>query len=361
MAKNRSAVSWGRSLGFVIALGATLCWGGAVSAQPGDDDDEPAGSASAAPEGSAPPAEEKPPEKKEGDEKDGDKKDADDDVDPNERNPRTVKLGVNVQRVAKVDLAGGSFEADMIISYDCSKEPCKPKIELYGGEIKGKPEMIVDGKLNKVMRVKAEIAADIDLTSFPFDHHDLEIDIIDKDVQDVTFEISAPDTPEPTDVKIPGWDVIDGEATIATEDLGDDGKISHFVYTVEIARPSVAAFAKNFLPALIMVFVLIISLIMKPKMAKERLAAGTGTFVALIMFHNNVAGQLPPLSFLTLLDKFMFTLYLMWITHIAISIGIFRAEDAGQKEQGEKLYKIAFFVVPAIAVISWPLVFLKIL
>ena len=110
-----------------------------------------------------------------------------------------------------------------------------------------------------------------------------------------------------------------------------------------------------------MVFVLFISLFMKAKMAAPRLAAGTGSFVAVIMFHNTSVGQLPPLGFLTSMDKFMLGLYAIWIIHIAFSVAILRADE--QKNEGlcATLYKVAWIVVPLAFLIDAGLVLARVI
>jgi hypothetical protein len=312
--------------------------------------------ATAAPAETAAPKEEKPDAKDEG--KAG-AKEEEAEPDPDVKHPVTYEIGVNVQRLSKFELGPGTFEADFLVSYTFKSEPCKPHIALANGEIKGKPDPVVDDPLHKVYRIKAELSTEVDVSDFPFDAHVLEIDIADRDEGDITF-VASKESSDVNDVKLAGWNIEGTTSTVESEDLGGGLKASHFVYAVDLKRPGLAAFAKNFLPAFTMVLVLFIALFMKPKMAAARLAAGTGSFVAVIMFHNTAAGQLPPLGFLTRLDKFMFSLYLVWLLHITFSILILRADEKKDEAMGEKLYKTAWMAVPGLAVLGWLLVFAKI-
>ena len=276
--------------------------------------------------------------------------------DPKDHSPVKYSVSVNVQKISKFELGPGTFDADFLVAYKCDKQPCKPSVQLGNGEIKGKPELIHDEPLHKLYRVKAELSADVDVSDFPFDHHALMIDVGDKDATDVTFAVDEAGKPDFSDVKIPGWQPVSDHVEVVSEDVGDGLKVSHYHYEIDIQRPVVAAVAKNLLPAFVMVLVLLVSLFMKPKMAAARLAAGTGSFVAVIMFHNTAAGQLPPLGFLTRLDKFMFTLYMLWLIHIAFSIAILRADEKKDEALGEKLYKLAWRLLPAVAIVAWVLV-----
>ena len=205
--------------------------------------------------------------------------------------------------------------------------------------------------------MKAELTADIDLREFPFDKHVLSIELGDRDALDVTYNVDKANVPPPTDISLAGWEITHGDATIETETLAEGLKDSKFVYSMEVRRPVNAAIAKNFLPAWTMVLVLFVSMFMKPKMAGARLAAGTGSFVGVIMFHNTAAGQLPPLGIFTRLDKFMFSLYVIWLVHIAISIAILRADEAKADARGITLYRVAWGLLPGIALIEWLAVF----
>lgn len=281
--------------------------------------------------------------------------------DPDDHTPQTFHVGIHIQRLSKLELGPGTFEADFLVGYRCDKEPCKPRPALSNGDIKGKPELLVDEPLHKIYRIKAELTANIDLGDFPFDSHELVVELMDHDGLDVTF---VPDTKEmagKSDIALPGWEITGTDAKVTSEDLGGGLKDQNFEMTIHVHRPRLAVLAKNFLPAFVMVLVLFVSLFMKPKMAPARLAAGTGSFVAVIMFHNTAANQLPPLGFLTLLDKFMFSLYLLWVIHITLSVLILRAEDAKNEAMGAKIYKSAFAVLPVVGILSWVLVFLRVL
>ncbi len=321
--------------------------GGAAHAAPSSEPPAAATAAASATPDAPPPAH-------------GDKEQASAEPDPNSKVALKYDVGINVQKMTKLELGPGTFEADFLVSYHCAAAPCEPHIDIFNGEIKGKPDKVVDEPLHKVYRVKAELTADIDVSGFPFDQHTLGIDLGDRD-ENVVFTANAADAPEPTDIKIAGWDVKQGHAAVTSEELGGGIKSSHYVYGVTVGRPMLAAVAKNFLPALTMLFVLFVALVMRPKMATPRLAAGTGSFVAVIMFHNTAAAQLPPLGFFTLLDKFMFSLYLVWLVHIVFSVLIMRAEDQKNEKLSEKLYRLALIVVPVLAVVEWGLIFSRVI
>lgn len=282
------------------------------------------------------------------------------DVDPNDHVKQTFHVGTHIQRLSKLELGPGTFEVDFLVGYRCDKEPCTPRPTVANGEVKGKVELVVDEPLHKVYRIKADLNAEINLSEFPFDHHELPIQLADRDGLDVILIADPKELAGKDDFTLAGWEVVSTTSKVESDELGDGLTAQLLVRAVTVKRPGIAAVVKNFLPAFVMVLVLFVSMFMKPKMAAPRLAAGTGSFVAVIMFHNIAAGQLPPLGFLTVLDKFMLSLYLLWVLHITVSVLILRADDAKDEALGLKLYNASFVVLPLVALTGWLLVFLRV-
>src|SRR5436190_21605295 len=107
---------------------------------------------------------------------------------PAKHEPVTMKVGIVVTELNKLDLATGSFNAEMIVMVHCDHEPCKPELEVANGKIVGKPEKLHDEKLFKILKMKAELAAVIDLSEYPYDTHELQIVLEDKgDPEQIKF------------------------------------------------------------------------------------------------------------------------------------------------------------------------------
>src|SRR5258706_14034069 len=113
----------------------------------------------------------------------------DEEPDPDEHIPMNFMVGIDVARLSKLEVGPGTFEADFLVSIHCKAPPCKPSLYLYNGEIKGKPELLVDDDLHIVYRVKAELTAYVELNEFPFDKHILTIELGDRDALDVKIEV----------------------------------------------------------------------------------------------------------------------------------------------------------------------------
>src|SRR5439155_4778795 len=90
-----------------------------------------------------------------------------------------MHVGVELASLNKLEVGPGTFNAELYVSIRCDAEPCAPDLEIANGRITGK-EKLVDDKLEKELKIKAELTADVDLAEYPFDSHVLPIEIFDK-------------------------------------------------------------------------------------------------------------------------------------------------------------------------------------
>src|SRR5678816_2277513 len=94
-----------------------------------------------------------------------------------------------------------------------------------------------------------------------------------------------------------------------------------------IRRPRISAIFKSFVPVIFMVFVAAFTLLLKPKSAAGRLATATGGLMSVVMFHLGATSSLPPMGYLTRLDKFLIATYFIYLVNIAFSIAMVRLEE----------------------------------
>src|SRR6185369_9119370 len=99
------------------------------------------------------------------------------------------------------------------------------------------------------------------------------------------------------------------------------------VFDIAISRPTLASLFKSLVPVFFMVFVAGFTLLLKPKSAPGRLSASTAGLMSVVMFHVSATSSLPPLGYLTLMDKFMIATYLVYIVNIAFNVAMVRFEE----------------------------------
>ena len=274
--------------------------------------------------------------------------------------PTTMKVGLSLEKLAKFELGPGTYFAEAVLTFHCDAEPCNPDFDVTNGKITGK-EKLVDERLEKAFRVKAELEADVDLSEFPFDKHVLYVGLVERgnplSVKYVADEKTS--AIDPT-VKLAGWEIAHDLAGAIQKHTIDGHQIDELQFGVGIGRPRVAAVFKTLVPVFFMIFVAGFTLLLKPKSASGRLSAATAGLMTVVMFHLSSSSSLPPLGYLTRMDKFMIATYLVYLVNIALSVAIVRLDERKNEQLAQLAYLAAGGLVPGVALIAWLTVFLKI-
>ena len=132
------------------------------------------------------------------------------------------------------------------------------------------------------------------------------------------------------------------------------------VFDVSITRPVLASFFKTLVPVFFMIFVAGFTLLLKPKSAAGRLSAATGGLMTVVMFHLSATSSLPPLGYLTRMDKFMIATYVVYLVNILFAVAIVRFDEKKNEKFAELAYLAAGGAVPGLALLAWLTVFLKV-
>ena len=141
--------------------------------------------------------------------------------------------------------------------------------------------------------------------------------------------------------------------------MGDGHKVAQIHFAIEAKRPALMATFKSVVPVLIMIFVAAFTLLLKPKSAAGRLATATGGLMSVVMFQVGQVGSLPPIGYLTRLDKFMIATYLVYLLNIGLSVAMVRFEERKNEKLSELMYLVAAGAVPGLALVVWAGVFLR--
>jgi hypothetical protein len=283
--------------------------------------------------------------------------------------PRHALVVVALSRLNKFELANGTYNAEFELLIKCEEAPCNPAPVAANGKFVSVETQQID-PLVKLFSVKAELFAEIDLSEFPFDQHVLPLSIQDKNeayeytystefADEVLKELGAKSFVDP-DVKLAGWSVGGTlEPRVVKRSVGKFEE-EQLQFEVTIKRPLLASFFKTLVPVFFMIFVAGFMLLIKPKGATGRLAAATGGLMTVVMFHLAATSSLPPLGYLTRMDKFMIATYLVYLVNILFAVGIVRFDEAKQEKRAELAYLIAGGAVPGVALVAWLTVFLRI-
>lgn len=284
----------------------------------------------------------------------------DDEKEEKPHGPQTIHIGVALEKLGKFELGPGSYNAELILSLRCEHEPCKPDFDVSNGKVTGK-EKLFDEKLEKSFRVKAELDAIVDLSEFPFDKHVLLVNFVDKgDPLNTKYVIDEQETGLDPSIKLAGWEIASKLASHVETHKLEGHEIQEAQFGIAIQRPRLAAFGKTLLPVCFMIFVAGFTLLLKPKSASGRLSAATAGLMTVVMFHISSTSSLPPLGYLTRMDKFMIATYLVYLINIALAVAIVRFDEKKNEKMAELTYLTAGGLVPGVALLAWLTVFLRI-
>jgi hypothetical protein len=289
--------------------------------------------------------------------------DDDEQAAPAEHAPVTMKLGLKVLELGKLELAAETFQAEFFVTVTCDHEPCKPNLDVANGKLLGKIEKLKDDPLYKEYKLKAELGALLDFSEYPYDSHALQIVIEDKgDPEQIKYVVDHEHTGvgDKGRFKLPGWELSQELLGVPVETEAPDGKkVQQVHFYIEAKRPMLMATFKSIVPVLIMMFVAAFTLLLKPKSAAGRLTAATAGLSAVVMFQVAQVGALPPLGYLTRLDKFMIGTYLVYLANIAFSVAMVRFEEKKNERMSELMYLSAAGAVPGIALLVWTAVLMR--
>ena len=110
---------------------------------------------------------------------------------------------------------------------------------------------------------------------------------------------------------------------------------------------------KGLFAAIVIVGVGMLSFLMNPTEAKDRIALTSGTLASAIFYHMTLTSSIPPVGYLTYADRFMILQYIFITASLGIAIGLFLMESTSDGEQKmQQLHRATRWVIPLLWVIS---------
>jgi hypothetical protein len=213
--------------------------------------------------------------------------------------PRTVKVGIYVNRIAEFSIVDSSWKADFYIWFSWEGDGLDPgeTFKMVTGELLSREllKKTDDGPRHYVLyRVMAQISKTFDLPRFPRDEHQLLITIEDKTLQSyaLVYTTDPADSDISSRADVPGYAIVKLHAAVKPHSykgaMGDPGlpptfkaTYSEFIVGIPIRRPTWGLFVKMFIALYIAMGLALAGFFLESP--SERLAlAGTAIFVAIM-------------------------------------------------------------------------------
>lgn len=291
------------------------------------------------------------------------------DIKPSEDRKGEVKeIGLRITSVNKIDVLKETWELEGILTVASKARlrKCEAKAidEFFpsGHVTKAdeKDEYQANGMEVRECKITLEHSSDINVARYPFDQHDLDIEVGDEGeaIDGVEFKLSP--NPELTgaapNMRLAGWDI--GKLTGQQEhsvDKHTGAPVTKVVFYLHVRRPLVASFVKGFLAVVFQLLIALVALVLAVKNAPNRLALATGALIATATAHNQVSSQVG-VSYLTTADKFFFLCYFLLLTNVVLTALMIRAEEAKNTERIRRLWNAAAIILPTLTIVGSTLV-----
>jgi hypothetical protein len=236
--------------------------------------------------------------------------------------PTKVDVGVYVIQIPSMNPKEHRFDIDFYIWFRWSGDALKPHetFELANGRILSKKllekKVVKGGQNYAVLRCFATMTKFWDVSRFPLDDHELELQVEDS-VSEEHIQVYVPDQENSTisqELRTPGWQVSGFRTTQGvklyktnygdtTLPKGAESRYSRFVMSVKLERVGIGAFFKLFFPLYVAVCIALLSFMVLASDPGPRLGFAVGAIFASVGASYSIAAALPATTVFTLAER----------------------------------------------------------
>lgn len=201
-------------------------------------------------------------------------------------------------------------------------------------------------------RVKGIFVKPLDFRNFPFDERTLTVELEDKErgVSELVFEPDLDESGVDPELAIVGWGAKDFRI-YEKEHVYPDENFSRLIFGVRIYRSKLSAVFKNFLPIIVITLISLLTFAISVKNFGQRVGICVTTLMSAVAYHLAALGALPPLGYLTLLDRVMLVVYTLFLYNLAVSVQAMRLVEGGKVAAAEKFETRMQNFIPALVAV----------
>lgn len=271
-----------------------------------------------------------------------------------------VTVGVWLNNVEKIDLAGNSYRIDFYLWFSFDPSQISLAQVRQFEFINGAPTRTEIDSNNSYLeyRIKGDFITSFDFSQYPFESHQLPVQIEHNNLV-ITQLVYVPDPESGTEktATVAGWNL--GELqTDTVEHSYPDQTFSRFTFGVTIAKPLVSSFIKNVLPISVITAISLLALFIAPQNFTMRITLAVTTLLAATTFHLSMLSGIPMTGYLTFADKIMIGVYSLFLYNLSSSVVIMRLVDTKKPEDALKIKSKAIKFLPVMIIIMAVLVIL---
>jgi len=270
---------------------------------------------------------------------------------------KNIYVGLYLLNIGKFDISTGSFTADFYLSFKCDNVCPHQDFEFMNGRAVTF-EKIIDEPNEKFYRIQANLFSTIDLKKFPFDKQKLKIIIEDKNntIDKLNYIPNLRESGIDASIIFIGWNIDEWTAYAREHDYDlYNESYSQYVFEITISRITLNAIFKTFLPIIFIILIVLSSFVLDPDKITNRLTMVSSALVASVMFHVSLANQLPPVGYLTFIDKFMVLSYFVILLSFIFNVLLLELQEQKKEEIVKRLHRSTeftmFLLVPLVYIL----------
>lgn len=277
---------------------------------------------------------------------------------------RRVYVGTYLHDVTAFDQRSGTYDVDMDVwaKWFGEFDPNLIRLQNAAGDVTsedlGKES---DGEWHaQRWRVRGTLRSEFPLQRFPFDSQKLVVVFeLPNRRADLVPDLAGSGMAE--HFSITGWDydphfVPTIAPVVYTSDLGtfeNEGgstRTTRVAFGVTLHRPPAPSAVKLFLPLVLLLVISLVALYLGPELVDPRASIGVTVLLACFAFQFTVAGTIPDVAYLTIVDSLFIVAYALFTIVLIISIVVYWVHRHGKLTLAHTIDKVARVVIPTIAI-----------
>lgn len=277
--------------------------------------------------------------------------------------PNTVLVGIYVLNVGELDLRTGSYTMDFYLSMRCATARCNfGSFEFMNGRASS-ISLEENTTTERFWRIQANLYENLDLHKYPFDSHNLLIQIEDESLtkQNLTYQPDPNYSALAPSIVVVGWSVTGWSQSV----VDDYYKVynetySRYTFSLTLDREPTSAVA-IFIPVLLLTVIALMATLMYGDVSsvfENRILLSASLLIAAVLFQFSLDSNLPPLGYLTFADWFMIATYFVMMAGLMSGILVLNYHHRKDVAKVEKIHHYSTWLLPGLAIILYLLVFL---
>ena len=222
-----------------------------------------------------------------------------------------AKIGTYIINAGKFDQQSGAYTVDFYMSIKCP-ENCSSNFEFVNGRATS-IDKIIDNPDEKFYRIQANLQNPVDFRKYPFNSHNLTVEIEDKTNTKVklTYIVDNEQSGMEEGIQFVGWKLNGYNVSVDDHYYKPYNETySRYKFSINLERETVSSLLKIFVPVLFIMMLNFFAHFPDPDKIATRITMHSSFLIAAVMFHVAIGNQLPPLGYLNVADKFMFASYI---------------------------------------------------